>query len=568
MAKILNDSAKMSSFANDETIDSPGPLPPLGSNTMHNRVAARRQIALVEGSSPELSHETRSLLRDRLRLLALLLFVIFTVFLLRSLWSLDTYLSFSHAPVFYTHIAVTFVLALVAQRLCTQCSIFVKHLRLSELLTIGGPAAFFMLLHYHRLFHCASLGEGHAHLPNIVGGWILLIMSYAMFVPNHWKRAAVVLCLLGLAPTAIWALAWFRVPEVSQLLKTQEFGSTFLEQEMVLALTVLTAIVGVKSIGTLRKQAFDARQLGQYRLRQKLGSGGMGEVYLAEHQMMKRPCAIKIIRPEKAGNPQVIARFEREVRATAKLSHWNSIDIYDYGCTEDGTFYYVMEYLPGHNLGELVEGYGSLPAARIKHLMQQVCDALSEAHNQGLVHRDIKPANIFCAYRGGHFDVAKLLDFGLAKPLTEPQDVELTQVGAITGSPLFMSPEQASASEQVDERSDIYSLGAVMYYMATGHPPFDYPQPIKVMIAHASEPPQPPRKLNAEIPVELAEIILRCLEKQPEDRFQTAASLGEALQQVPSLHPWSNTMAATWWSKNGCPKRKAQDAAVLELAAR
>jgi len=242
-------------------------------------------------------------------------------------------------------------------------------------------------------------------------------------------------------------------------------------------------------------------------------------------------------------------------------------DIYDYGRTGDGTFYYVMEYLPGHNLGELVEGHGPLPAARITHLMSQVCDALAEAHEQGLVHRDIKPANIFCANRGGQFDVAKLLDFGLAKPMTDVQDVGLTQEGAITGSPLYMSPEQATGSNEVDERSDIYSLGAVMYFMATGRPPFDYPQPIKVMVAHASETPQPPRDIDAEIPKELEEIILRCLEKQPEDRFQDAATLGEMLRQIHTAHPWSSTMAAQWWNEYGCPERKALADAVMEQAA-
>jgi serine/threonine-protein kinase len=293
----------------------------------------------------------------------------------------------------------------------------------------------------------------------------------------------------------------------------------------------------------------------------------MGEVYLAEHEMMKRPCAVKIIRPEKAGDPQVLARFEREVRATAKLSHWNSIDIYDYGRTADGTFYYVMEFLPGHNLGELVDAHGPLPAARIVYLMKQVCDALAEAHGQGLIHRDIKPANIYCAYRGGMFDVAKLLDFGLAKPLADTQDSGLTQQGAITGSPLFMSPEQATASDQVDVRSDIYSLGAVMYFMATGRPPFAYDKAIKVMVAHASESPKSPRDWISDIPVELEEIILRCLEKQPEDRFQDVAALRDALDQVPGADRWSAAGAASWWQDYGCPKRKALAAAAVEMAA-
>ena len=255
------------------------------------------------------------------------------------------------------------------------------------------------------------------------------------------------------------------------------------------------------------------------------------------------------------------------MQATAKLSHWNSIDIFDYGRTADGTFYYVMEFLPGHNIGEIVKDYGPMPAARVVYLMRQVCNALAEAHSHGLVHRDIKPANIFCAYRGGMFDVAKLLDFGLAKPMTDVQEAGLTQEGTITGSPLFMSPEQATGGNAVDERSDIYSLGAVMYLMVTGRPPFDYQQPIKVLIAHASETPTSPRDLNPSIPVELEEIIMRCLEKQPEDRFQDVVTLEEQLEHVPLTDPWSSKLASAWWNCNGCPERKAMAAQAVELAA-
>jgi serine/threonine-protein kinase len=336
-----------------------------------------------------------------------------------------------------------------------------------------------------------------------------------------------------------------------------------------IALAVMVAAVGVHTIGTLRREAFVAKQLGQYRLKHKLGSGGMGDVFLAEHQMMKRPCVVKVIRPDRAQDPKMLARFEREVRATAKLSHWNSVDIYDYGRTAEGTFYYVMEYLPGHNLGELVEGYGPLSVGRTIYLLDQVCAALKEAHGVGLVHRDIKPANIFCAYRGGVFDVAKLLDFGLAKPTLAINEGEaaLTMEGSVTGSPLFMSPEQAMGDDRVDARSDIYSLGAVMYFMLTARPPFESDNPIKVMIAHASQEVTSPRQQNPDIPAELEDIILRCLEKDPELRFQDIAALQRALQEVVVDDPWSSERAVEWWSCNGCPERKKLAAEVVEAAA-
>ena len=551
----------------DETIEAAVSLDLFASDGAPDRVAARGKVALVEGSAPHLSQETLALLRDRLRMVALLLFAGFAAFLVRAFWSYEFYVTGPGLPELYAHIGVTLVLALMAQRLCTDCDFVQKHLRWSELLIIGSPAAFFLYSNYCRLVLCSSVDVEHVYVPSIYGTWILLMFCYALFVPNTWQRATIVLGWIGLGPIVVMAIAHSRSPAFAELLHHEEFRSQIYEVPLIMSLSVLIAIVGVAAIGSLRREAFVARQLGQYRLKQLLGSGGMGEVYLAEHEMMKRPCAVKVIRPEKAGDPQVLARFEREVRATAKLSHWNSIDIFDYGRTQDGTFYYVMEFLPGHNLGELVDGHGPLPVARIVYLMKQVCDALAEAHGQGLIHRDIKPANIYCAYRGGMFDVAKLLDFGLVKPLMDVHDSELTQAGSVTGSPLYMSPEQATGSDQVDARSDIYSLGALMYYMATGQPPFSDPQPIKVIVAHATKQPQPPRELNPDIPEELEEIILRCLEKQPEDRFQDVVALRETLEQIPLSQPWSAAHAASWWNDYGCPKRKALAAEAIEMAA-
>jgi serine/threonine protein kinase len=227
-----------------------------------------------------------------------------------------------------------------------------------------------------------------------------------------------------------------------------------------------------------------------------------------------------------------------------------------------------MEYLPGHNIGEIVEGYGVIPAGRAVYLLDQVCAALSEAHGIGLVHRDIKPANIFVAYRGGVCDVIKLLDFGLAKPTMEAnENAQLTMAGTVTGSPLFMSPEQASGDDAIDARSDIYSLGAVMYYMLTDQPPFTGDNPLKVMIAHASQEVVPPRNINADIPAELEEIVLRCLEKDPDHRFQTVADLRSALRDVMIEDVWSSELAAEWWSCNGCPERKKMSAELVEAAA-
>jgi serine/threonine protein kinase len=208
-----------------------------------------------------------------------------------------------------------------------------------------------------------------------------------------------------------------------------------------------------------------------------------------------------------------------------------------------------MEHLPGMSLGELVGRYGPMPAERVIYLLRQACDALREAHAMGLVHRDIKPGNVFAAVRGGVYDVVKLLDFGLVKPLTEEQPVHLTTEGAITGSPLFMSPEQAVGEPSPDARSDIYSLGAVGYYLLTGRPPFEGNKPIKVMIAHAHAEVVPPSRHCPDVPADLEQVILRCLAKSPGDRYPSASALCKALTACEAAEGWSRERAARWWQE-------------------
>ncbi|TWT35415.1 Serine/threonine-protein kinase PknB [Posidoniimonas corsicana] len=555
-------SSSQSQFENAETIDA---SPPAGRTSTREAVrqTARRMVALVEGSSPHLSSETRDILRSRLRTVAAIFFCVFSAFLTRWLvLGIDS----EHRWLFITHTLVTVLMGVLWSYLTWGQGFTLTRLRIAELLVFGDPALFFLVLSQQKLHHMANLPEG-GHLPVILVPWTMLIFTYAIFIPNSWRRAFAVIGPMGLAPIAVILMQRFACPGFQHCVKLPEFENYATEQALLMIAMVAIGVIGVHTINTLRLQAFEAKRLGQYVLRRKLGSGGMGEVYLAEHQMMKRPCAVKIIRPEKAGDPLTLARFEREVRSTAKLSHWNSIDIYDYGSTPDGTFYYVMEYLPGHNIGELVDEYGPLPPERCVYLIEQVCKALAEAHNTGLVHRDIKPANIFCAYRGGEFDVAKLLDFGLAKPSFSGADATLTQEGAITGSPMFMSPEQATGEREADARSDIYSLGCVLYYLLSGRYPFPYKQSVKVIVAHASEQPDSLREVKPEISEALNEVVMRCLEKDPEDRFQTVEQLRRALLDLPVASRWSSEKAAEWWSCHGCPERKAMAAALVEAAA-
>jgi serine/threonine-protein kinase len=241
-------------------------------------------------------------------------------------------------------------------------------------------------------------------------------------------------------------------------------------------------------------------------------------------------------------------RFEREVRATATLTHANIVQVYDYGLTENGTFYYVMEYLPGPTLEELVEQHGPLPPARAVHLLRQVCGALGEAHAIGLIHRDVKPRNILVCTRGGVHDVAKLLDFGLVRTQgSGPGEADLTGEHAIAGTPHYRSPEQAAGGENVDCRADLYSLGAVAYFLLTGRPPFAGRPVGQVLAAHQYEAPEPLTRNRPELPAELEAVVLRCLAKKPDERFPDAPALSKALAACPISAPWGEEEAAGWW---------------------
>jgi len=447
-----------------------------------------------------------------------------------------------HLPLLFVHALVTALLIGCAVSLCCRGANSLRLLRFKELLVFGAPAVMFLA---YQTVQTMTLALEHQVLPNTLGFWNLLIFTYALFIPNQWQRAAAVIGVLASIPCVVAIVLTAVDPACAA---ADNAGLEYTSQTILsMLVAAATATVGVQTINTLRLEAFKAKQLGQYRLGKRLGAGGMGEVFLAEHQLMKRPCAIKLIRTDKSTDPQTLARFEREVRATARLSHWNNIDIFDYGQTDEGVFYYVMEFLPGMSLSELVERHGPLPSGRVIYLIRQVCDALGEAHGIGLIHRDIKPANIFAAERGGFFDVAKLLDFGLVKPVIDAQSSQLTQDGTITGSPLFMSPEQATGEHPADARSDIYSLGAVMFFLLTGKPPFDYGRPVKILLAHASEIPAAPSTLIADVSHELDQIVLRCLAKTAEDRYQTTRELAEALDRCADAGAWTAELARVWW---------------------
>ncbi|MFH1811007.1 MAG: protein kinase [Pseudomonadota bacterium] len=297
---------------------------------------------------------------------------------------------------------------------------------------------------------------------------------------------------------------------------------------------------------------------GSYDLIELLGSGGMGEVWLARHRLMQRPAAVKLIRPDVLRGADaeqsrtVLRRFEREVRATAALRSPNTISIYDFGVAEDGTFYYAMELLEGLNLQAMVHHAGPLPVERAVHFLLQACDSLGEAHGQGLVHRDIKPGNLFSCRLGLRHDVLKVLDFGLVKLDTAPDArTQLTADGMMLGTPAFMAPEMARGKASLDGRCDLYALGCVAHWLVTGKLLFDDDSPIGVVMAHLTDEPEPPSKHSAmPIPAAFDEVVLRCLQKKPEDRYQSARELAAALEAIPLAPRWTVERAETWWSEH------------------
>jgi eukaryotic-like serine/threonine-protein kinase len=314
------------------------------------------------------------------------------------------------------------------------------------------------------------------------------------------------------------------------------------------AVSIAIATVGSRIIFGLRTEAARVRQLGQYTLERQIGAGGMGVVYRASHAMLRRPTAIKLLPPDRAGEASLV-RFEREVQITAQLSHPNTVAIYDYGRTPDGVFYYAMEYLDGINLEDLVRLHGPQPAGRVLAILDQVCGALSEAHERGLVHRDIKPANIILTERGGEPDVAKVVDFGLVDSYA-PGDPRLTNStpGVLTGTPLYLSPEALRSPEAGDPRSDLYALGAVGYFLITGRPVFDAVTIAEIIGHHLHTDPVPPsQRLGRPLPPDLEAVLLQCLRKQADDRPSSARALREALRRCGRVPPWTTSDAAAWW---------------------
>jgi serine/threonine-protein kinase len=330
-------------------------------------------------------------------------------------------------------------------------------------------------------------------------------------------------------------------------------------------LVVVMAYVGARVIYALGKEVTSARALGAYRLVERLGSGGMGEVWLARHHLLARPAAIKLVRPDALGTNdagryrELQDRLGREAQATAMMRSPHTIELYDFGLANDGTFYYVMELLDGFDLQTLIERFGPVPVERAIHLLIQVCDSLGEAHAEGLIHRDIKPANVYICRHGREVDFVKVLDFGMVKSLRDNDDMQtrFTTEHVVCGTPAFMAPEQVLGSTVVDRRADLYAVGCLAYWLITGQLVFTGTT-MEILVQHTrAVPVRPSERSELDVPPKLDDVILTCLSKDPDDRPASADILAETLASIATASTWTSRRAQEWWNMHH-PRRRQE----------
>ncbi len=393
------------------------------------------------------------------------------------------------------------------------------------------------------LVYLFSYDTGIRQVPGLLG---LFLIGRAVVVPSRALRtfllsfpAAPAVLLVQLAHGAVWIRKGAAIPPES-------FAAWVLWDQATLWFAVAVATAASRVNFALRLRTWQAQQVERYALEGRIGIGAMGEVYRARHGLLRRPTAIKILRPELTGEA-MLRRFEHEVQQTARLEHPNTVRVYDYGTTADGVFYYAMELLDGADLQRVVEETGPMPAARVIHVLDHACGALGEAHGIGLIHRDVKPANIVLCRRGGEDDVVKVMDFGLVADVAEgaPRAEE-----GIFGTPLTMAPEMIRR-RPVSPATDLYALGAVGCFLLTGRPLFDLESPAEFLMAHVRDEPVRPSARVPGVPADLEAVLLRCLRKDPAERFARAADLRAGLRGCADAGRWTAAEARGWWDLHG-----------------
>jgi hypothetical protein len=389
-------------------------------------------------------------------------------------------------------------------------------------------------------------------LPNLT--WVpAIVIMFPLIMPGPPRR----MLLAAVASAAMSPLAMFLLDRLGQI-DTGD-GSAYVPAIVGPAFGVAFAYLGARVIYGLGREVAKARAMGSYQLEEKLGQGGMGEVWSARHRLLARPAAIKLIRPAPGGDGNLNAsgealhRFEREAQAIAGLRSPHTVNLFDFGVADDGSFYYAMELLDGFDADALVRRFGPVPAERAAFVLQQVCHSLSEAESCGLVHRDIKPANIFLCRYGEDHDFVKVLDFGIVKSQREAGDADtaLTGKNVIHGTPAYMAPEQALGNAEVDGRADIYSVGCVAFWLLTGKPVFTADTPTALLLKHIQAIPVAPSTCTEmSIPESLDRLVLSCLEKDPAQRPQSAKELSSRLRETGLASAWTEALRREWWNRH------------------
>lgn len=403
---------------------------------------------------------------------------------------------------------------------------------------------------YYLLVYAMGVGGTYAHL-TAAGALVMMIFVRTIILPMSWRQAVVTNCLIW----SFYPIAWSvdrMVCGVAPAPPSEYPDLVYATVVSFAAGSIVFGAVGSHVLFGMRRRTFEASEAARYHIEDKIGSGGMGDVFLARHGTLKAECAVKICRIPAGADPQAVTRrFEREAQQVARLTHPNIVRVFDFGEMEDGSLYFAMERLRGVDLETFLQRHGPVPEDRLLCWMDQALRALEHAHAQGLVHRDLKPGNLFLADCGGEPDFVKVLDFGLAKVMWEGDGKKLTQAGDTAGTPWYMSPEQAQGRTALDHRADLYALGAVMFHLASGKPLFDAESPVGVMVQHVTEPPPPLRSVAPGVSPETEAVVARLLAKKPDDRFAGAREAREALRASPSWGRFTREKAIEWWASHG-----------------
>ncbi len=507
-----------------------------------DRLSARRQLDALS------QDRMRQFLERRINFsvfaMAVMLSILFTIQAVFGLWG-STWLVLTSVP-------VTGIWAVTLRQIGAKPPIDEVHLRRTEVIAFVCTFACLALLTFSSMEASSRALDITRYVRNVRESLVIsvaMLLIYGMTIPNRSRRSLVISSALTTIPMGAVAISLLTHASAFPVFPVSLRFELATELMIPLGVAIGCAVIGAGVGDKIRDRCINIDELGPYQIKAPLGSGGMGDVYLAEHRLLKRLCAVKLIHPDKAGDSRVKARFEQEVKATAILTHPNTVHVYDYGTAEGGRFFYAMEFLDGMNLDQCVQQYGPMPPGRVIYILKQICGALQEAWYEGLVHRDIKPSNIFLSERGQMFDVAKLLDFGLVSAASGHEVGMRRQTTVIHGSPEFMCPEQATGIEP-DCRGDLYSLGAVAWFLLTGHPPFRNEDPIMLIVEHATGDVPDFAETGVSVPDDLAAVISKCLRKKPEDRFEDPRKLLLALEACEADADWDWLDAENWWLTN------------------